>query len=373
MSTKTVEIKETFVLTDREIEHRNRSISLYGPHKLFESCLADKTYAIVKEGQRPPKMGMRFLDDGTAVPTGCGVPVSVVKCPEYSIEAPQHDRAVISEHCKSIRCSVCNAYALQRQVERAMLPHQALDEVLKLAGCMLPDSHVGVMPSKRMFTRDMVAAEGVAPLFKWLSGFFSSYNAGLLASTSVLHLYRYKHQDGSDCETRHCTLPHRSEWGPHFHNFGKIFLVPSREIYRDYDGKMIVRKFPDWHGKRDMGATLFYELGHASAVISSRSSRTSQLFRGFGEFSKRRMHRKHIRTDHHPDHCSCPGCMRTLMEYDIDRSEGTGVEVGEPTGFYGRSDEVWEYRFDRFSDLKAVVHSDHVLQNGAYRIQGVDG
>lgn len=367
MESKTQESEQQIVLTDREKETRNRSNLLPGHHKLSESCLATKTYAIVKRGQRPPKIGTKWDDDGNYIATGCGTIVSLIRCPEYTIDAPYHTHDAIVEHCKSVQCSVCNEVALKRQVASAIMPHKALDEVLKALQTPIPDSHVVISPPKRMFTKDLVAEKGTKPLWKFLDRFFESYNLGLLASTSVIHLYRLKHSDGIGCDDPECKLEHQSEWGPHFHNAGKIFLMPTNEIRKDYDGKMIVKKLPNNYGKRIIGATLRYELDHASAVVSSKTGRTTELYHRYGEISKRRMHRTIIRTDQYPVRCESPTCNQMVLEYELDRSEGTGDRPGEVVGFHTKPDQVWSYRFNRFPDLEAIVHSDHIMETRAYR------
>lgn len=367
METKTQQAEYQIVLTDREKDTRNRSISLYGHHKLSESCLATKSYAIVKRGQRPPKLGMKWDQYGNYIETGCGTTLSVVMCPEYTVKEPGHTKDEIVEHCKSIQCSICNEVALKRQVASAILPHKALDEVLKASQTPIPDSHVVISPPKRMFTKDLVADKGLKPLWKFLDNFFDSYNLGLLASTSVIHLYRLKHSDGSGCDDPECNLQHQSEWGPHFHNAGKIYLMPTNEIRKDYDGKLTVKKMPNLYGKRIIGATLKYELDHSSAVIKNKTGRSSELYHKFGEISKRRMHRTLLNTDHYPVKCQHSKCSQIVLDYEIDRSEGTGSNTVFPAGFHTRTDQVWSYRFDRFPDLEAIVHSDHILETRAYR------
>lgn len=218
-----------------------------------------------------------------------------------------------------------------------------------------------------MFTKDLVAEKGTKPLWKFLDRFYESYNLGLLASTSVIHLYRLKHSDGTGCDDPECKLEHQSEWSPHFHNAGKIFLMPTDEIRKDFDGKLFIRKLPNKYGKRIIGATLKYELDHASAVVSSKTGRTTELYHRFGEISKRRMHRTLLRTDQYPVKCQSPSCIQTVLEYELDRSEGTGETPGEVIGFHTRPDQVWSYRFDRFPDLEAIVHSDHIMETRAYR------
>lgn len=367
METKAKQQVQQIVLTDKEKEARSRSISLTGHHKLSETYLAPKSYAIVKRGQNPPKMGFKWDDDGNFYNTGCGTAFAVVKCPQYTKTSLDHTHDFIVEHCKSIQCSVCNEVALKRQVALASMPHKALDEVLKASQTPIPDSHVVISPPKRMFTKDLVGDKGLKPLWKFLDNFFDSYNLGLLASTSVIHLFRQKHSDGSGCDDPECILEHQSEWGPHFHNVGKIFLMPTNEIRKDYDGKLTIKKMPNKYGKRMLGATIKYELDHASAVVSSKTGRSTELYHKFGEISKRRMHRTLVRTDSNPVKCQNPKCSQIVLEYAIDRSEGTGETPGEVNGFHTTSDQVWSYRFDRFPDLEALVHSDHVLETRAYR------
>lgn len=367
METKAQKVEQQIVLTDRETEHRNRSNSLHVLIKNSDTHLAKKSYAIVKRGSQSPKMTV--INDektGTSYVVGCGTPTTIVRCPDY-YPTSCHDKDLILTSCGSVRCSVCSHTALTRQVAQAVLPHQAYDAVSTINGSYHYDSHVVISPPKRMFTKDCIAAEGTKPVWAFMKDFFSSYNAGDLAASCVLHLTRKKHSDGSGCHDRNCELEHRDEWGPHVHGCGKIYLAPNDVIRKDYDGKLIVTKLPATLGERNIISTLKYELDHAHPVVNLDSDRSSQFVHKYGEISRQRMTRKLIRTEEYNVRCSAPQCQKLILDYDIDHSHpDEQYREGNPKGFHTKRNDVWEYRFKKFPGYAAEIHTEHFLEDRAY-------
>lgn len=364
--------------SDSDKECRNDSILLHGHHKPNQERasvfsigkVTPPPYTIVKIGSEPPKSKVLMAENGTPYVVGCGTAVAIARCPHYEPKT-DHTRDVVVHTCKSMRCETCNAVALKRQVASSIMPHNALNEVLELVGQRIPDRHVVVSPPKQQFPKDLIESEGTKPAWDWYTDFLRSYNVGFLAVSAVIHLYRKKHYDDhTGCDDPQCTRDHYLQYGLHFHNAGKMYLKNTTEIQKDFDGKLFVQKMDDKYGVRSIGATLKYELNHAHPVVKRDTGRAQETIHRFGEISKRKMHRELIRNDLYPVPCKGKGCIQSLLEYEIDHSDMDMPEKeGICAGLHSKTDQVWSYQFDRFPNIRAVVHTEHELETMAYRYE----
>jgi len=93
---------------------------------------------------------------------------------------------------------------------------------------------------------------------------------GVYAGTLVLHPWRKRHEDGTECEMKGCRLLHIWVWGPHVHYCGHGFFSSSDKFY-EQTGWVYKNIKPKESNTRSIKDTVGYLLTHCAVFREYRS------------------------------------------------------------------------------------------------------
>lgn len=97
-----------------------------------------------------------------------------------------------------------------------------------------------------------------------------------------LHLWRKKHQDGSECGRKGCLKAHQWVWGPHFHYLGYGYFEDSVDVAERTGWIYNIMKDKT---SRSAFSTAFYQLTHAAVFLDAEGESLGQVGRWIGAFS----------------------------------------------------------------------------------------
>jgi len=191
----------------------------------------------------------------------CGQVNFAIACPSKDIEP------VLRYHnCHKVTCPICYHWAVNQQTKRIEQRLRGLDECYRLDRVITGRwKHIVVSDNPTKWTPAMLLSDN-GKKFKKKCRATLSKNAknGFWGGVEILHAYRKKHEDGSECDDDDCHLPHVWVWGPHCHYITKGFFVQSDYIHQ-ITGMVIKNIKPGQ--SRDIGATAYYLLTHSAVFM----------------------------------------------------------------------------------------------------------
>lgn len=297
--------------------------------------IAQQTLAGSVISSDDPRLRKWFdLDGKTVTLPGQGVVTSpLCGTVQYVIACPNKDsKPVLRYHnCHKITCPVCYHWAVNQQTRRIEDRLLGLDEAYKRMGLKTGQwKHIVVSDNPDKWPPAMLIKDnGKSFKKKCRQALKESAKNGFWGGVEILHAYRKKHDDGTECENDECKKHHVWKWGPHCHYITKGFFLQSDQIYQ-VTGLMVKNIRPGQ--SRDVGATSYYLLTHSAVftehhqLIDSSShmevpgtdeTRTQGLgYCYVGAFATNKGAVVTIGTD--TREALCPKCNAELHRYDVD-------------------------------------------------------
>lgn len=209
---------------------------------------------------------------------------------------------VLLKNCGNLSCPTCYEALLHKKTvrinEETTAKMEAYIQSGDYKGPRTPKHVVfscpaSELPSEEQYRQDLLGSYsktkrlGQAILKKAMRGFY--------AGVFVLHLYRFKHEDGSSCHDPDCTERHVPVWSPHFHFIGWGFLrkaddFEQSQLNRQQNNLSKVWKYHVIHdrgGDRDLASTVYYLLTHSSVVYRIYNHEIVHDGFAMGEYEKR--------------------------------------------------------------------------------------
>lgn len=249
------------------------------------------------DSKKAPKYALRLPGEGEITYPRIGE-LSKRYCDEYQYtlacvaKGPEHraeSKRPVHWHCHKITCPSCYQAVAMNQARRIEERLVKLAIAYKAKGVKLgpKPKHFELSVPPQRITESYLAADGGKAFHAELQQVLaSSTKNGFHAEVAILHAWRKKHLDGSECGRKSCRQQHQMVWGPHFHLIGYGYMD---------DQNTFDQKNPGWHykqiadkGERDIKATAYYLLTHQMVPVLLSSGRAGKTYRYGGLFQDKR-------------------------------------------------------------------------------------
>jgi len=249
----------------------------------------------------------------------------------FAIACPNKDSkpSIILHNCHNINCPVCYHWNVNQQARRITERLNGLDQAYKCIGKNVGrDKHIVVSQPPEKWTPAMILKDN-GKAFRRQARKFMKKNAknGFWGGVEILHCYRKKHLDGSECEEHDCQKEHIWVWGPHIHYIVHGFFTQTDKMINPNGWFFKNIKASNY---RDVYATAYYLLTHSAVfnqtyliqeyygyVLNNPIQETGSEGQGYsyvGEYANNKG--AVVTTGQHTEQVPCSCCGAALHRYD---------------------------------------------------------
>lgn len=270
---------------------------------------------------------VKLIRSGTAGPFNpkgvlCGSVKSVSACPDVSHTVLTFQKHGF--HCGKLGCKICMPAQAKKVASRSEKYFNGATILYKKSGHFIRESRHSVWsPPPYRYSQESVEADRGRQFWADYQDFFNSIVRGFYGGASVVHYWRKKHADGSECTfkpkrvngklTRCPKGKHYWRWGPHVHYVGYGWFEELPHDHSEYDGwnyKVLLDDKP-----RSFSATIGYLLTHCGLFLDDQGRQRGQVVRWTGSFSKGKVNKVASHRHSEPKKCPVKGCPNNLHRY----------------------------------------------------------
>jgi hypothetical protein len=221
----------------------------------------------------------------------------------------------IKYNCHNIHCPVCFRSAVHQMGKRIDKRLSGLCVAYLAAGVKLGKvKHTVWSVDPLRYPIEYFEADRGARFLEEMRGLLKRFaKDGAYAGVIILHLWRKKHEDGTECERNHCHRKHIWEYGPHVHFVGHGYFAKSN-IVHEKTGWVYKNVQP---GKaRSVYETVFYLCTHLAVFVEQAGNTVGQSYRYVGLFSNAKGGYKVVSKERVA--CLCLECKDEIHKYGMD-------------------------------------------------------
>jgi len=253
----------------------------------------------------------------------CGTVKFAVGCSSSCGSKPR----LVYHNCMNITCPTCYHGPIKQQASRIDERMSGLYDAYRDQGTKLGTlKHIMFSPPQEDWPFSRFQDRGQL-LMKRLRTILKKYSKnGAFAGTLILHLWRKKHLDGSECERsdrgERCRKKHQWVWGPHVHFIGYGYFEVSGEVH-EKTGWVYKNIKPGQ--ERDVHDTAFYLLTHMAVFVGIDGKAIGQTYRYVGLFANCNGGHERVRRTWEVERCE--KCDAELHQYAVTYGGKIDFEV----------------------------------------------